>query len=265
MNSLKQLLILCALVIPFSISAQMLNPKEISSLKKWKLVQFNFGLGADNDHYNSMSFEHLMAMAKDPTEMQRDLSGLDEEINTMTAGAALYANLGFSPIDHSTGTYRDDRELQLGVGIHFPKEAMVSFKNELMDTSIVYCNLQTEFTLDAAYLFKGRWGKKFQWYAGLGMNGGASTNNKMILISGKYLAPGEHPSTLDHSIEETYEAKSVFYSRLYVPYGIHYSINKQWQIGFDFRTGVGAQFIQDERPDFIRKTGAFVIGARYRI
>jgi len=204
-------------------------------------------------------------MAKDPSEMQRDLVGFDEEVTTITAGAALYGNVGFAPLDPSTGQYRDDRELQFGIGFHSPKEAMVSYKNQGLDTSIVYCNLQSEITLETAYILKGRWGKKLQWYAGLGMNGGATFNNKMVLISGQYLEPGEHPSELDHAIQESYAAKSVLYSRVYVPYGLHYQVSSNWQLGFDFRTGVGAQFIQGEKADFIKKTGALVIGARYKI
>lgn len=269
LNYTMKKLILTSLVLGIFISssclAQQVAGIEQVPLKKWKVTKFNFGLGVDYDRYESMSLDHLMNFAQNPNEMKRDLQHLEEEVSTTTAGLALYASWSISPWSTTKNSYRNDREWRFGIGIHSPKEAMVSFKNKDMDTSIVYCNIHGEITLEGAYIRKGKWGKRFHWYWGAGVNIGATFGNQMVLISGKYFEPGEHPSTQEsneNSIEK-YDAKSVAYTRLYIPYGVHYSIGKKWLLGFDFRSGIGMQKIQGEDVNFIRKTGLFSIGAQY--
>ena len=246
--------------------AQQISPGEIASLKKWQVNQFNIGLGLDGDNFTAMSLEHILVFAKNPREMYRDLKDFNEEATTQTYGLALYSSVSFSPLNKMTGKYKSNQELQLGIGIHTPKEAMVSYKNEQMDSSIVFCNLHGELTLEAAYLKRHIWNERWHWYWGAGINVGSSFNNEMMLISGQYFEEGEHPSTqqsLENNVE-TYKAKSVFYSRVYVPYGLHYATSKYWTFGFDLRTGIGMQLIEGEKANFIKKTGTFALGAKYR-
>ena len=63
--------------------------------------------------------------------------------------------------------------------------------------------------------------------------------------------------------KQTYEAKSVRYARAYVPYGLSYDVGRNWLVGLDFKTGVGVQKIEGEKVNYIRKTGAFIIGVKY--
>ena len=264
----------CLVLLLFSpiISAQYVEPdqmtdvQELSKMKKWQFNQMDWGVGIDNDHYDKMSLDLIMAFAKDPDQMQRDLSGMNEDATTVTRGAAYYTNISFSPLDASTGTYKTNRELKLGMGIHANKEAMLTYKNEDLDTSIVYCNLQSEITIEGAYLFKTKWGKRIHLYAGIGANVGATFNNEMVLITGKYFDEGEHPSEQpsDEMNAESYEAKSVAYSRIYIPYGIGYGIGQKTIIGLDFKTGVGVQKISGEQANYIKKTGAFILSVKYR-
>ena len=198
--------------------AQQISPGKIASMKNWKVNQFNFGLGIDGDNFTSMSLEHLLVFAKNPQEMYRDLNDFNEEATTQTYGLALYSSVSFSPLNKMTGKYKTNQEIQLGIGIHSPKEAMVSYKNEQLDSSIVFCNLHGEITLEAAYVKKHIWNEKFHWYYGVGLNAGSSFNNEMMVISGEYFEPGEHPSTqesLENSVER-YKAKHVMYSRIYI-------------------------------------------------
>lgn len=241
--------------------------RERVSQKPWKWTQVDVALGGDIDRYADMSLQRLMAFARNPAELQRDLQNLDEEIITYATGVGLYANIGLSPLNRKTGTYRDDQELRLGIGIHSPKEAMVTYRNESMDTSIVYCNIHAEITLEAAYLFKYTLGKRFHWYWGVGANTGTTFANEMILMHGKYFGPGEHPSEQEsHEMnQQTYRANPIVYGRVYVPYGIHYRIDDKWLVGLDMRTGIGWQWISNERTQFIRRTGVFALGAKYRL
>jgi len=245
---------------------QTAEMSEVVRMKKLQFNQVDFGIGVDNDHYGSMSLDEISAFAKHPEEIQRDLSGLVEEATTVTRGAALYVNFGYTPLNKSTGTYRNDREWRFGVGLHSGKESMLSYKNEELDTTIVYCNLQSEITIEGAYLFKGRWGKRFHWYYGAGMSLGSTFNNQIMLIASRYLKPGQHPSEQENNEEntKTYAAKSVQYGRFYIPYGIGYGINNNLIIGFDFKTGIGFQKIPGHSVNYIKKTGAFVLGVKYR-
>ncbi|NNC86307.1 MAG: hypothetical protein HKN75_09505, partial [Bacteroidia bacterium] len=243
--------ILALLFISNNTLAQNLSPKVIGEMSKWKVNQFNFGLGIDSDNYTSMSLTDLLVFAKDPHQMQRDLSMFNEEATTFTAGVALYTSASFSPLNRMTGKYKTDQELQIGIGLHSPKEAMISYKNEQLDSSIVFCNLHGEVTFEAAYLKRHIWNEKFHWYYGLGMNAGTSFGNEMMIISGAYFEPGAHPSTQEseETNVETFQAKHVLYSRVYIPYGLHYQVSNHWTMGLDFRYGIGMQSIQGEKTN----------------
>jgi len=249
-----------------SIFAQT-NPS--SAPKALKIGAFNMQLGIKWNQFQSMSHEDLLLFAKDPEAMNRDLSNLTEEANAMTAGGVFNLGFSFSPLNRSTGNYRTDREFQFGVSLTSDKEAMVSFKNEDLDTSIVFCNLHQEFSLEGAYVVRGNWGRKWEWYLGGGMNAGFTYGNEMMLIEGQYFEPGQHPSLqpVDEvaPIVESYEAKNVFYTRAYIPFGIHYKIGEYWSIGLDMRKGMGLQMIGTEKVNFMRRSGMFALGARLRI
>jgi hypothetical protein len=263
--ALTTLIFLCFNSI--NLIGQYVETKQLPQKQKLHFDQIEFGIGIDNDHYNTMSLEEIMAFANNPEQMQRDLYGMEEVASTVNRGAAIYVNFGYAPLNKTTNSYRTDREWRFGVGLHCGKEAMLSYKNEDIDTSIVYCNLQSEITLESAYLLKGLWGKRFHWYYGAGMSLGSSFNNQMLLISGRYFGPDEHPSEQESYEKnvETFDAKSVYYARFYIPYGIGYGLNERWIIGFDFKTGIGVQKIQGKSSNYIKKTGAFVLGVKYRL
>ncbi|MEM6965930.1 MAG: hypothetical protein AAF573_14275 [Bacteroidota bacterium] len=236
---------------------------------KWKLNAVNIQLGVNWNEFESMSLDELMIFAKDPEQMHRDLSFMTEEATTITAGGDIKANFSWSPLNRATGTYRTHQELQVGIALHSPKEAMVAYKSETLDTSIVYCNLHSELSLEGAYVWRGQWGKRkrWHWYVGGGMNAGFTWDNEMVLMEGKYFEPGQHPSTQpidDVAPEpERYEAKSVVYSRIFIPYGLHYQIGKYTTLGLDFRTGRGLQFIGSEKVNWMRRSGGMALGMRF--
>lgn len=240
-----------------------------AKIKKWKYTQFDFGVGIDQDHFYRMSLSRLMAFAENPEDLQRDLAGMEEEVSTSTAGLSLYLNRSFSPWSESLGKYRENRVIRVGVGLHSPKESMISYKNESLDTSIVFCNRHGEFTLEAAYLERGTWGKRdqFTWYWGGGFNASASFSNEMIIMEGQYFEKGAHPSTQVSLPENTtfFIARPVTYARFYIPYGVHAKVGEKWTVGFDARRGFGVQSILGGESNFIRKTGSFVLGAKYTI
>lgn len=264
MHKLKSLFLL--LFITTQVNAQFESASH-SNQYKWGITKINFGVGVNYDRFQSMSLNDLMTLAVDPSQMHRDLSKLTDETATSTAGAALYYNLNFSPNSNSTKFFNTQSEISIGVSLNSPKEAMVSFKNKDLDTSIVYCSLHGEMALNLAYQRKGKWGKRWNWYYGLGTNIGATFGNKVLIMSGKYYDEGAHPSTQQSlaSNVETFGAKPIIYSRFYIPYGINYQVSPSLSFGLDFRSGLGTQFIKGEKANFIKKTGAWILGFQYHL
>ena len=267
MNFKATYLFILVLTMPVFGYSQYVSPPSDLLAPKLKPTHLNIGIGIEHDNYNHMSLNQLMMMADNPTEMQRDLQGFSEQIGTVTAGVGLFARVSFAIKSELTGTYRDDREVQIGVALHSPREAMVTYNSVEMDSSIVFCNINSEITLDAAYLFKGNFGQRTHWKLGIGSTLGGAFDREMILISGRSLGEDEHPSQqdFDETSIEKFKAKPVVYSRLFVPYGVYVDVGKKMQLGFDARTGIGAQFIKGEKVNFINKTGAFILGVKYAV
>ena len=97
------------------------------------------------------------------------------------------------------------------------------------------------------------------------MNASASLANQMQLIMGQYFEPGSHPSE-QASFEENrsiYDARSLAYGRVYVPYGLHYRIANRWTLGIDSKRGVGMQKIIGGKTNYINRTHMTSIGAKF--
>ncbi len=240
----------------------VLAQKNTPSLKKMKLTGISGSAGITFDKYNTMSLDQLTQIARQPELMRRDLDGLTEEASTQTAGASLFVNMTFSPHQKSKGTYLDNLEFRLGVGLNSAKESMVSYKNADMDTSLVFCNVNSELILETSYIFKHSFGKRMFLYFGVGANSSFSVNNEMMIISGKYFSEGEHPSAQEQAGAITFEAKPILYSRVFVPWGIHMQASDRVSFGLDFRKGRGLQYTVGEKVNKIANTGAVMIGTR---
>lgn len=240
--------------------AQQLQPKN-----KFRVMNLDLTTGLAFDRFPNMSLNHMMQFAENPAEIERDLTGMDENIENSASGLVLNANVAFSPLDPKTGDYSTKREIRLGLGLTSPKEAMVTYQSEVLDTSLVFCNLHGEFNVAGDYLFKGTWGKKerWNWFVGVGANVGASYGNEMILIPGRYYDPEEHPSEQPNSMDnmQTYQAKNVYYARAYVPYGLHYRF-EEFSVGIECRRGLGIQKIEGSPANFMDKSSAFLIGMK---
>ncbi|MBK6775934.1 MAG: hypothetical protein IPG74_08870 [Flavobacteriales bacterium] len=133
-----------ALATPLHTAAQQALPTAPLPTSGWRMTSLNFGTGVETDRFETMSLPQLMAFAKTSQELQRDLSQFDEKVTTTTSGLGLFVMAGFGRTKTVPTTTNTTSEVQVGVGLHTPREAMVTYRNQHMDTSIVYCNLQTE-------------------------------------------------------------------------------------------------------------------------
>lgn len=239
------------------------NTTNYTPKKKWLPAAGVVEFGIDWDRYNSMSMDRMMNFAQDPLEMRRDLTGFDENVTAETAGGFITARATWHPLSKDLQTYNTNQELQVGVRLVSPKEAMVTYQSEELDSSIVFCNLHGETLLEAQYIFKGKWGKKWLWHIGGGMSTGWSTGNEMIILSGRYYDPELHPTTQETLTEERFRAKQVYYARLVVPYGIAHQVGENGYLGLTFRRNIGFQFIQGDQTAFLPGSGSFGFSYRY--
>ena len=234
----------------------------------WDLICFNSALGVETDRFRTMSLDQLMGFAKVSSELERDLDGFESTASTRTSGLGLFIGAGFGrktpPADLSAPTTTS--EVQVGVGVHTPREAMVTYRNKDMDTSIVYCNLHSEISLEAAWILKGQWSRFVHWNVGLGGNCGITVGNRMMVIEGRYLADGEHPSQQQASEmnKHSFGAKQAYFTRVFVPTGVKFRVGPRWQLGMDYRLGMGWQFVPGRTTNVIEFTNAGLIGVKYR-
>jgi hypothetical protein len=63
---------------------------------------------------------------------------------------------------------------------------------------------------------------------------------------------------------ERFKANTMVYSRVFVPYGINYSM-KKWTLGLDIRRGFGFQKVLNQPANYLKKTGSFVVGFKYAL
>lgn len=232
-----------------------------------RISSFNASLGLDWMKYREMNLNRLLAFAENPRALQQDLTGLTEDVNSTSTGAALLLNVSLTPYNRRTQELNTHREIRIGVQFTSPREAMVAYKDEATDTSIVFCNLHGEIGLDGAYIVKGKLLKRLNGYAGIGSGVSITYANEMILLRGKYFEPGEHPMEQEITEENhlTYKAKPAFYTKVFLPMGLYYQINETWELGLDIRAGMGLQFIANETTAFLPGANAFFLGMRYSI
>lgn len=233
--------------------------------KKWQSTNVYVSMGLSFADYGKMSAEGIMRYAQNPEALQKNLSQMDEEVTAYTAGLVLQTGIALSPFKASTQSFLNNQELRIGINLYTDKEAMLSYKNENLDTSIVYCNIHSELALESAYLFKGNLGKKIIWFVGTGANAGLTFDNEMILMAGRYFGPDEHPSTQESFEEnkEIFEARQLYHLRVFIPYGLHFQASNAFSIGLEGRKGIGIQAVNGRANNFMRKTNALALSARF--
>lgn len=248
------------MLISLNSSAQ----SNISDAPKWRLFTMHWTLGVDVNNFKEMSHADLMNLSSEPELLQHDLSIFQEDARTTTGGGMASFRWSLSP---SLSDDAISKEVQMGITYYGEKEAMVSFKNEALDTSLVFCNVHSEIALELAYVFSGVWGTGWKWYLGMGLNGGTTFQNQMILLEGEYFEPGQHPSNQEVSMSDPVfsEAKSIRYARAYIPFGLHYHLSPRLSLGLDMRKGFGWQMVPGNKPNFIKTNMQFGLGLSYSL
>jgi hypothetical protein len=254
-----------AVFIGTSLASFSQNTKK----RTFSVSALELNVGLDQDHYRSMSLNQLRGFAQDAGELNRDLTGMTEEVNLTATGAYSSFGLRLQKNEIKNASHLQNQALFIRLIFHSPKESMVSYKNEDLDTSLVFCNLHKQISTDIAYTWEYSLGKKSKWnvYFGTGWSGGISYSNEMLVISGQYFGEGEHPSSQVSFEENTlkFDARTIAFNRLYIPYGIHYQLKPNVSIGIDGKRGIGFQSIIGGPSHFLKRTGQFGIGVKVSV
>lgn len=260
----KTLLILAITAVSSASFAQ-----KSTKVPALKLNSFGIEFGLITDRYQQMNLETMHDLTQNPALLSRDLSGLNTNFHRNTAGGRVGVNLSFTPYNSVDNSYNTSREIRFGATFT-NSEPMVSYNRNDMEgnsSSIIYCNLVNEVSVNGAYLVK-KSPVKAPWlsvYAGLGASLGTSFNTKMFVMENEYTFDEETQTT--NRIEETneYASKSSFYGRVYAPIGVNATILKKVQIGLEGTLGTGMQSVYGGKTYFMPFSGGFKTTLSYKL
>ncbi|MFT5858369.1 MAG: hypothetical protein ACI865_000455 [Flavobacteriaceae bacterium] len=212
-------------------------------LNKWKISSFGIEAGMIRDSYAKMDLESMSDFTKNPALLDRNLDGYTENLYRESSGRKLGANVVITRTDPSS---RLTHEIRLGA-FYSEREPFISYNSNDFDatgeySSIIYCNVVHEASLDGAYILR-RSVKRAKWfstYVGIGATLGASFNNKLVVMENTVT---DADFNFDESHNETYDAKESIFTRLYLPVGIQATILGKVNVGIESNIGIGLQSV----------------------
>jgi len=236
------------------------------TMKSWQSSSVSLTLSTHIDRFRNMSLEQLQALTIDPSILDFDFSGMQETNYAEISAVGAELSLSFAPLDRNTGTYRQDRELHIGLGILADREAMVEYRDDIEHTSTVICNVHSELNLSASYIFKSMAFGGFHPYAGVGTQLGTTVGNKTLVIHNSTdYDPEEEPIVeSDDNTMSTYDAKQLFIGRAFLLAGFEADLGSRWKLGLDMRAGAGAQAARGVDVNYLMPNTAMGIRAGYR-
>ncbi len=217
---------------------------------QWKINTVSFGFGLERAYYGRMSLDEMYDLAITPSDLERDLSGLNSDARLATANGGFSSNIGFCRVKYNDNGSYADREIRLGVSIESPQEAMVSYKNEMIDTSIVYCSVQEAFNVGLGYHFKGVLWNRMYWSVGADASYGRTFNNQLIVLSGDYFGEDEHPSSMNELQRDDYSAKAVNRARLTLSHEFGVRLGGHFVLGMNYTIGGVAHFVENANTNY---------------
>lgn len=218
------------------------------------------GVVIHTDHFHRMDLATVLSLAQNPADVSRNLDGLEAVEHLSVTGMGISKRLGL----HRPQSHIRRSEIQLEFALHAPKEAMLVYGDEATDTSIVFCSIQREASLGAAWLYRGDWGKWIHWHIGPAASIGTSYRNELLVISGKFLPQEAHPSELDEPVTETYRARGTRYGRVFLQHGFLFGKPSGWNFGWTSRHGIGTQWVSGRSAQSIRHSHQWMLTARFQ-
>ncbi len=231
---------------------------------KWTIHSFGINYGSVHDRYQDMSLEMMYDFTKNPALLDRNLTGLEENLYRVSTGYRLGIQTTFraqrpnSSIGH---------EIRLGASWS-GREPLISFSDPYNEEQmqprdeIIYCNVVNEYGLDGAYLLRKSFGNGwFSVYSGAGLSLGTSVNSQLVVMERSYDENGMMTSDTD----SFYGAKSSLFSRVQVPIGIQFTLLQKVNFLAETRFGVGMQSMFGGRSYFMPLATGFRLGLSYNL
>ncbi len=216
----------------------------------WRFNTMSFGFGLEQANYGRMSLNEMNDLAVSPNEIQRDLTGLNEDARLSTANGTFASSFGLCRMKAMNNGDFADREIRLGFGVSSPQEAMISFKNELSDTAIVYCSVQQSFGASLGYHFKGILWERLYWSVGFDAGYARTFDNQLIVLSGDYFEDDAHPSTMNELQRDDYAANAVNRTQLMFTHEVGFLLGRHFVLGMNYSLGATMHMVNGADPNF---------------
>ncbi len=150
----------------------------------------------------------------------------------------------------------------IGAGFHTTREMRAGYSNKELDTSMFFCNMGNEFSLEAAYAINLFVGNRTILYTGAGTNVSSNFNHEVMVINGQFVPERNHQQFILTRPETpfVFKSKSLFTTRLFAVLGVNLHRTQKTDITFQYRPGFGIQSIPQENINFLPYTGGYNIG-----
>ena len=248
------------LIVLLSLFAQPLLSQE---LPRWRPGNVGLQLGLNSDRYAAMSMDYMRAYAKQTSLIDLELGAMQQEVISRVEGGMMVLSVGLHPLSQDGNTYNLNHELRFALELHAGRESMILWNEAGSSNSLIYCVIQNEAALNAAYLFRHSRFGIIEFYGGLGAGLGKTFGNEFIFINDTDRSfAGEQNTVYNESV---FRAVGSSFYRVYVPAGMDLRVFGKLKVNVEARYGVGAEKVKDDRLYMIPGTFAAIVGMKYLI
>jgi hypothetical protein len=132
----------------------------------------------------------------------------------------------------------------------------------------MYCFVENETRLNTEIVWRVGDQSKVTFYGGLGTNLSGSFSNELYVFDNYYnnrtVTGNNFEAASANSVDQTYEGKSVYYQRLYVPIGVDLKMFGHLQGTIEYKMGGGMEQVIGGKVNTFR-TGEFNFGMRFNL
>lgn len=263
---MKQIILSLATILCFSTFSMAQSAEK---LLKFKGVKAD--LGVSWDRYKDMSLDWMKARTLRDGAFTDDLSAMDESsVFYSSIGGNIGGQLLFTAPSLGNETFIP--EVRIGMFMTLGKEAVVEYWGSQSPTSslnsLMYCFVENEAKFNGEIVWRVGDTKKVTFYGGLGANVSGSFGNELFVfddyLNNRTLTGNNFEQANFNSVQNSYEGKSVFYQRLYIPIGVDLKMFRHLQGTIEYKVGGGLEEVAGGSVSTFR-TGEFNFGMRYNI
>ena len=235
----------------------------------WSISSIGHQKGILLDRYNTMSIDWMRAHTRneDVVAVEDDV---DYEVMNMASvtGQQMGINLGLTAPAARLGKWGLLREIRIAATVVTGREAMVQYSNtenpyiDPIEKSLIFCLIDNEINLAAAYLLKKR---MWKIDLGLGLGGliGTNFNPEMLIIRNSYTPSGvETQNPVYTSTTDYYRAYHSIFGRAFIPVTMGMWLGKKVELLAEGRVGTGSEWVH-KNVHSIGTTWSGTVGVRW--